>query len=304
MTLSRREFTQSIAAGLMSLGIAGRVSGENAPADKPLFLISLGEYSLHRALESRKLDHLDFAKTCKTDYDIDAAEYWNMPFKDKVGDQKYLAEMKQRAGDAGVRSLLILIDGEGNLGDPDTAGRQRAVKNHFRWVEAARFLGCHSIRVNAHSHGSPDEQLKLVADGLGQLCELARPLELNVIVENHGGLSSDGGWVARLMKTVNLPNCGTLPDFGNFGQYDRYRGTAELMPFAKAVSAKSHDFAPNGNETHTDYLRMMKIVIDAGYHGYAGIEYEGNKLSEPAGIKATKALLKKVRDQLAGAKAS
>ena len=227
-----------------------------------------------------------------------------MPFKDKVGDQKYLADMKKRAADAGVRSLLILIDGEGNMGDPDPAGRQRAVKNHFRWVEAARFLGCKSIRVNAHSRGTPDEQLKLVADGLRQLCDLARPLEIDVIVENHGGLSSDGGWVARLMKAVNLPNCGTLPDFGNFGQYDRYRGTTELMPYAKAVSAKSHEFAPNGNETHTDYLRMMKIVIDAGYHGYVGIEYEGNKLSEPAGIKATKTLLEKVRGQLAETKAS
>lgn len=288
----------------MSLGIAGGVADAKTPMGKPLFLISLGEYSLHRAIGSRKLDHLHFAKTCKTDYDIDAAEYWNMPFKDKVGDQKYLADMKKRAADAGVRSLLILIDGEGNMGDPDPAGRQRAVKNHFRWVEAARFLGCKSIRVNAHSRGTPDEQLKLVADGLRQLCDLARPLEIDVIVENHGGLSSDGGWVARLMKAVNLPNCGTLPDFGNFGQYDRYRGTTELMPYAKAVSAKSHEFAPNGNETHTDYLRMMKIVIDAGYHGYVGIEYEGNKLSEPAGIKATKTLLEKVRGQLAETKAS
>lgn len=304
MKISRRAFTQSIAAGLLSLGVAGRLPGAAAPQSKPLFLISLGEYSLHRALGSRKLDHLDFAKTCKTDYDIDAAEYWNMPFKDKVGDQKYLADMKKRADDAGVKSLLILIDGEGNMGDPDAAGRLRAVKNHFRWVEAARLLGCKSIRVNAHSHGTPEEQLKLVADGLRQLCELARPLEIDVIVENHGGLSSDGGWVARLMKTVNLPNCGTLPDFGNFGGYDRYRGTTELMPFAKAVSAKSHDFAPNGNEAHTDYLRMMKIVVDAGYHGYVGIEYEGNKLSEPAGIKATKTLLVKVRDQLGEMKPS
>jgi sugar phosphate isomerase/epimerase len=305
MNLPRRRFLQSTAAGLGCLALPTTFLGDDAPpkeeksaADEPLYRISLGEYSLHRALAQKKLDHLDFARTCKTDYEIDAAEYWNMPFKDKAADKKYLDEMKQRAEDAGVRSLLILVDGEGHLGDPDEAKRTKAVENHFRWAEAAQHLGCHSIRVNAHSRGTPEEQLKLVADGLRRLSELARPLKISVIVENHGGLSSDGAWVVRLMEAVKLPNCGTLPDFGNFGTYDRYQGTKELMPYATAVSAKSHDFDEKGNERRTDYYRMMKIVTDAGYHGYVGIEYEGQRLPEREGILATKGLLEKVRQRL------
>jgi len=305
MKLARRHFLKSTAAGLGVLALPPVLLGEDAPskeakrpADEPLYRISLGEYSVHRALAQGKLKHLDFAKMCKADYDIDGAEYWNMPFKDKAADKKYLEEMKQRAADAGVRSLLILVDGEGHLGDPDEAKRTQTINNHFRWVEAAQHLGCHSIRVNAHSRGTPEEQLKLVADGLRRLSERAQPLSINVIVENHGGLSSDGAWLARVMETVKLPNCGTLPDFGNFGKYDRYQGTKELMPYATAVSAKSHDFDKEGNERHTDYYRMMKIVTDAGYHGYVGIEYEGQRLPEPEGIKATKSLLEKVRQRL------
>jgi sugar phosphate isomerase/epimerase len=197
-----------------------------------------------------------------------------------------------------------MIDGEGKLGDPDNSQRELAVQNHHKWVEAARFLGCHSIRVNAASSGSYEEQVKLAADGLRQLSEFASDYRLNVIVENHGGLSSNGKWLAQVITTVGMVNCGTLPDFGNFSLgggkwYDRYQGVKELMPFAKAVSAKSHDFDADGNETNTDYEKMMKIVLDAGYRGYVGIEYEGSKISEVDGIKATHALLKRIHDKLA-----
>ncbi len=199
-----------------------------------------------------------------------------------------------------MKQLLIMIDGEGNLGDPDNAKRKTAVENHHKWAEAAKTLGCHSIRVNAGSSGTYEDQMKLAADGLRSLSEFAAKLGLNVIVENHGGLSSNGEWLAGVMKLVNLKNCGTLPDFGNFRikdgeMYDRYKGVTELMPFAKAVSAKSHDFDDKGNEIHTDYFKMMKIVLAAGYSGYVGIEYEGSKLDEFAGIRATKALLERVR---------
>jgi sugar phosphate isomerase/epimerase len=193
-----------------------------------------------------------------------------------------------------------MCDGEGALGDPDDAARTTAVENHYRWVEAARHLGCHSIRVNAQSRGTPDEQRALAADGLRRLTEFAAERDINVIVENHGGLSSNGTWLTSVMRAVDHPRCGTLPDFGNFqigeGEwYDRYQGVAELMPFAKAVSAKSHDFDEQGNETGTDFMRMMHIVLDAGYRGHVGIEYEGSRLSEPDGIRATKALLERVR---------
>ena len=222
--------------------------------------------------------------------------------------------MKTRADDHGVQSLLIMCDNEGSLGDPDNQKRQKAVENHYKWHEAAKYLGCHSIRVNAYlteslhgleagdytKTGSYENQVSLAADGLRKLTEFGAKLGMNTIVENHGGLSSDGAWLASVMKAVDHPMCGTLPDFGNFRiegdrWYDRYKGVKELMPFAKAVSAKSHDFDSNGNETRTDFFRMMDIVIDAGYSGYVGIEYEGSAMDEMSGIKATKDLLERVK---------
>lgn len=299
--LDRRAFLGALAAAIPASWAAGRRA---RPQGGPLFRISLAEWSLHRTLRAGALDHLDFPATARRAYDLDAVEYVNTFFKDRARDLDYLGELRRRADDAGVRSLLIMCDGEGALGDPEEEARTRAVENHFRWVEAAAFLGCHSIRVNAQSSGSPDEQRRLAADGLRRLTEFAAPREINVIVENHGGLSSNGAWLAGVMATVDHPRCGTLPDFGNFriaGEewYDRYRGVAELMPFAKAVSAKSHDFDAEGNERHTDYRRMLRIVLDAGYRGYVGIEYEGDQLSEPDGIRATKALLERVRAELA-----
>jgi sugar phosphate isomerase/epimerase len=261
---------------------------------------------LHRTLRAGRLDNRDFARTAKEDFGIEAIEYVNQFWKDKATDKAYVAELKKRADDLGVKTLLIMCDGEGALGDSDDARRTKAVENHYRWVEAAKALGCHSIRVNAQSNTrlSDEEQQKLVADGLRRLCEFAAPHGINVIVENHGGLSSHGRWLAGVMKLVNLPNCGTLPDFGNFRlgdgkEYDRYQGVDELMPYAKAVSAKSHDFDEEGNEIHTDYFRMMDIVVNKhGYHGYVGIEYEGSRLSEPEGILATKRLLERVRARM------
>ena len=268
-----------------------------------IFEISLAEWSLHRNLQSGKIDHLDFCKIAKNDFGLDAVEYVNSFFFDKAQNQSYLKEMKQRATDLGVKSLLIMCDNEGSLGDPDPVARTKAVENHYKWIDAGKYLGCHSIRVNARSKGKYDEQMKLAADGLSRLIEYGVNNDINVIVENHGGLSSNGQWLATLMEKVDHLHGGTLPDFGNFriqGEewYDRYKGVQELMPYAKAVSAKSHDFDSQGNEINTDYYKMMDIVLSAGYSGYVGIEYEGSKLDEIAGIQATKDLLEKVRDSL------
>ena len=279
------------------------------------FEISLAQWSLHRSLYSGELDHLDFAKISKENFGIDAIEYVNSFFFEKAEDKSYLKEMKNRADDYGVKSLLIMCDNEGSLGDPDNQKRQKAVENHYKWHEAAKYLGCHSIRVNAYlteslhglevgdytKTGSYENQVSLAADGLRKLTEFGANLGINTIVENHGGLSSDGAWLASVMKAVDHPMCGTLPDFGNFRiegdrWYDRYKGVKELMPFAKAVSAKSHDFDSNGNETQTDFFKMMDIVIDAGYSGYVGIEYEGSGMDEMSGIKATKDLLDRVKN--------
>jgi L-ribulose-5-phosphate 3-epimerase len=279
-------------------------SPEAASADL-LFRISLAQWSLHRTLSAGELDNLDFPRVTRTEYGLDAVEYVNTFFKDKAEDEAYLADLKGRCQDHGVRSLLIMCDGEGAIGDPDPAGRTLAVENHYRWVEAARFLGCHSIRVNAQSQGSREEQRELAADGLRRLTEFAADRDINVLVENHGGLSSDGSWLAGVMRAVDHPRCGTLPDFGNFRiaedqWYDRYEGVRELMPFARAVSAKSHVFDEDGNEREMDYVRLMRIVLEAGYRGYVGIEYEGTELSEPEGIRATRVLLERVRETLKG----
>ena len=295
--LTRRTFLQTTSAAAASSAILPSLA-KAQDSKEPLYKISLAEWSLNKPIFGGKLDHLDFAKVAKKEFGIEAVEYVNQFFKDKATDEKYLAEMKQRADDLGVKSLLIMIDGEGALGDPDEAKRKQAVENHYKWADAAKFLGCHSIRVNAQSGGSYEEQLERAADGLHSLSEFAAKHDMNVLVENHGGLSSNGEWLAAVMKKVNLDNCGTLPDFGNFGNYDRYKGVDELMPFAKAVSAKSHEFDDEGNEVRTDYLKMMKIVLSHDYHGWVGIEYEGGKHSPMEGIKLTKDLLQRVRDEL------
>ncbi len=293
-------------SGLVGTGCASRQGASSTRSflsREPAYEISLAQWSLNKAIFGGEIDPLDFAKVSRQEYDISAIELVNQFYKDKAADQAYLSELKRRADGEGVKILLIMCDGEGALGDPNSDQRRQAVENHHKWADTAKYLGCHSIRVNADTRniGGWDSQKLRAADGLRQLSEYCAPLGLNCIVENHGGLSSHGLWLAGVMEEVNLPNCGTLPDFGNFSLgndswYDRYQGVKELMPYAKAVSAKAHDFDADGNCVETDYVRMMQIVMDAGYRGYVGIEYEGSTLSERDGILATKALLERVRE--------
>ena len=302
--MKRREFIKQTAAATSAIALTGISSSLISGCSKSNpFEISLAEWSLHRSLQSKEIDHLDFYSVAKNELNISAVEYVNSFFFDKAKDQRYLNEMKLRASDLGVRSLLIMCDNEGNLGDPDLKKRTKSVENHYKWAEAAKFLGCHSIRVNARSSGSYDEQIELASDGLRRLTEFGETLEINTIVENHGGLSSNGKWLSAVMDKVDHPRVGTLPDFGNFRiegdeWYDRYQGMKELMPYAKAVSAKSHEFDSNGNEIQSDYYKIMDIVLKAGYSGYVGIEYEGNVHSEIEGIKLTRDLLIKIRDSI------
>ncbi len=307
----RREFvleTSKICAALCLAPAVSCVTGA-----QPLFRISLAQWSLHRALRAGEIDALDFPRVARAHFGLEAVEHVNQFYADHGQELSYFRRLKAIADGEGVRSLLMMCDGEGALGDPDRVQRRQAVENHRRWLEAARILGCHSIRVNAESEPThpPEEQQRLVADGLRELCDVASGYELDVLVENHGGLSSDGQWLAGLIEMVDHPRAGTLPDFGNFlleadsahpdgGRwYDRYRGVAELMPWARAVSAKSHRFDERGEETSTDFERMMRIVLDAGYRGWVGIEYEGDALGEADGILATKGLLERVRADLA-----
>jgi len=303
--MKRRTFLGLSAGAAGSLCLAGCESlNAMFGGSKVPFKISLAQWSWHRRLRGQqqpKMDNLDFAANARK-FGIKAVEYVNQFFMDKAEDTSYLAEMKKRAKDNGVESVLIMCDGEGNLGDPDSQRRTRAVENHYKWLEAARYLGCHSIRVNAASSGTYEEQIELAADGLQRLTTKAIEYNLNVIVENHGGLSSNSQWLTRVINKVGLPNCGTLPDFGNFPPVaDKYVSVEMLMPFAKGVSGKSYDFNEQGDETTIDFYRMMKIVVDSGYNGYVDVEYEGNRLSEDDGIIATRKLLEKIQKQMMNA---
>ncbi len=308
--MQRRKFLYSTAL----LG-AGLLTGcrTAAPDTQPAaaavggdwFDISLAQWSLHRSFFSKALDPLDFAGITRNTYGLGGVEYVNQFFRDRARDQAYLGRLKQRADDHGVRSLLIMVDGEGNLGDRDTAARKTAVENHHPWVDVAHYLGCHSIRVNAAGQGSREELAAAATEGLAQLAEYAAQEGLNVLVENHGGYSSDGSWLAGVIAGTGMDNCGTLPDFGNFciertadgcaEAYDPYRGVQEMMPYAKAVSAKTYNFTAAGQEVDIDYRRMLGLVKAAGYRGWMGIEYEGDSMTEDAGIRATIELLRKVR---------
>jgi L-ribulose-5-phosphate 3-epimerase len=266
--------------------------------------ISLAQWSLHRRFgfgrpEERAkepADPMDFARIAREEFGISLIELVNSFYRPRIGEKGLAAEMRRRFDDAGASALLVMCDGEGICGAADDSARATFASNHVKWLELAKALGCHSIRVNAIGEGDAAEQAKRCADGLAKLVALAKPFGLSVIVENHGGLSSDGGWLVGVIKAVNDPACGTLPDFGNWRDasgtlVDPVRNVELVMPYAKAVSAKSYDFDANGNETTLDYKRLMEVVRAAGYRGAVGIEYEGKRLSEADGIRATKALL-------------
>lgn len=276
--------------------------------------ISLAEWSLHRALYGGKLDHLDFPAKAKKDFGIAAVEYVNgffggrkMRFQEAAKNSGYLTELLKRSQDAGVVNHLLMVDDEGPLAEREEKKRWQAVDNHKKWVEAAKFLGCKTVRVNLQGDGSADEKKTAAVESLGRLGALAEPMKINIVAENHGGVTSNGAWLADVIKQVALPNVGTLPDFGNFcisqpwgttqdgceDMYDRYKGVAELLPFAKGVSAKSYDFDAKGEQPLMDYQRLIGLVKAAGYQGYIGIEFEGNTQPEEEGIRQTKALLER-----------
>ncbi|MBI5364940.1 MAG: sugar phosphate isomerase/epimerase [Planctomycetes bacterium] len=319
-TPDRREFLlQSLGLGALALSGCKRTTYYGVGRDpgpepgamrsqetkkKLLFPISLAQWSLHDALFKKQLDPLDFPLVAKRDHGIDAVEYVSTFYKEKKGDDAHFAELAKRCKDLGVESRLIMVDGEGRLGAATKEERDHAIANHARWLAIAHALGCIAIRVNAEGDGTPEEHRDRVAESMHALGEKGETLGLYVIIENHGGITSNGAWLASVMRAAKHPRVGTLPDFGNFKlgegqQYDRYKGVEELMPFARAVSAKTYDFDSDGNETTIDYRRMMKLVLAAGYHAHVGIEYEGSRLSEKDGIRATKLLLERLRVELA-----
>jgi sugar phosphate isomerase/epimerase len=287
---------------------------------KPFFKFSLAQWSLHKQIRSGELSPLDFAQKA-SEFGFEGIEYVSQLYreelkKDKdpaVAMQNLLDTLKMKSEKYGVKNVLIMVDNEGNLGTVDLKKRKQAIENHKKWVDAAAFLGCHSIRVNAKGEGTAEEVAKAAVDALSKLSDYAAKQGINVLVENHGGYSSNGEWLTNVMKTVGKPNCGTLPDFGNFcltesygsinddnckEAYDIYKGVGEMMHYAKAVSAKSYDFDEDGNQASIDYVKMLQIVKDAGYTGFIGVEYEGDNLSEVDGIFATKNLMLKANAEL------
>lgn len=313
---TRRKFLSQI-AGTAAFGFASSLAfGKNISffsADS-FFEISLAEWSFHKALFANKMSNLDFPVVAKQQFGISIVEYVNQFFKDKAKDTSYLNELLKRCNDNGVKNHLIMCDDEDALADPDDKKRLQAVENHYKWVDAAKYLGCITIRVNAFGEGSAEDIQKAAIDGVGRLGEYAAKQTINVIIENHGGYTSNGQWMVGLMKGINKPNVAVLPDFGNFcvkrdsgkiwegkciEEYDRYKGVAEMMPYAKGASAKTYNFDEKGNCIEIDYYKMLKIIQDSGFHGYLGIEYEGEKVSEEEGVRKTKALIEKVAASLA-----
>ncbi|MGY4385988.1 sugar phosphate isomerase/epimerase [Pedobacter sp. UYP24] len=275
-----------------------------AGAKKEFFKISLAEWSFHKALFAGKMTNLDFPMRAKKEFGINIVEYVSPFFNKKETDPAYLKELLTITKGEGIQNHLIMVDGEGELGNIDEKARTMAIENHYKWVDAAKTLGCLTVRVNAAGNGTEAEVKTAVVDGLGRLTEYAKKSKINIIVENHGGYSSDGKWLSDVMKQVNSPFCGTLPDFGNFKisadrQYDIYQGVKDLAPFAKGISAKTFKFDERGEEPDIDYTKMFKIIHDAKFSGIVGIEFEGDGFSEEEGIKKTKVLLEKILKQYA-----
>jgi len=269
--------------------------------------ISLAQWSLHRRFGFGKpeeraknpADPMDFAKITKEEFGITRIELVNQFYAGRIGEKSLGSEFRKRCDDLGVKCELMMCDGEGLCGSADKAARAQFAANHEKWLAFAKEIGCHAIRVNAIGEGNANEQKIRCADGLVKLLAVAKPYELNVIVENHGGLSSDGAWVVDVMKLVaDRQRCGTLPDFGNWRDgsgklIDPVRNVALVAPYAKGMSAKSYDFDGNGNETLLDYPAILDVVAKSGYKGAIGIEYEGKRMSEHDGILATKAILER-----------
>ena len=309
---TRRNFLKKT---LMGAGVIMLAPSLNPVTSKKSQLkISLAEWSLHRAIEAGKIDHLDFPLIAQRDYSISAVEYVNgcfggkkMDFKAAGKNKAYLAELLKRSKDAGVFNHLIMVDDEGPLALPDDKVRLAAIDDHKKWIEAAKFLGCLTVRVNLHGDGTSDAKKAASVDSLGRLGDFAKTMDINIVTENHGHESSNGAWVADVMKQVNRSNVGTLPDFGNFclsedwgttqgeckDYYDRYKGVQEMLPFAKGVSAKTYDFDSNGEQPKMDYKRLIDMVKASGFSGYIGVEFEGNTQPEEEGIRKTKALIEK-----------
>ena len=296
--MKRRSFLKLSAMATGALALSPRLAAATRTTDAP-FEISLAQWSLNRNLKAGKFTNLDFPRIARREFGINAIEFVDQFFADKPKDQEYLRELKSRAKGEGVKCHLIMIDTNGPLGAAEKSARDAAVEKTLPWIDAAKFLECSAIRVNAYGMGSADELRERVAESCARLADYAAERDINVVIENHGGLSSNPEWLVSVMKAVDKPNFGTLPDFGNFpDEADRYRAVEMLMPYAKAVSAKAMRFNDDGSVRETDFWRMMRIVRDGGYTGYVGIESAPGEIDQEFdAIRKTQHLLNWIRDE-------
>lgn len=289
--MNRRQFLLSSSLALPAAPLAFADHHAKLPAEKEArFEFGIQQYTFRTPLRSGKLDVLDYPLHCKRELGISNIEYWSGGLKKHL-EKGFNAELKKRSVGEGLRNLLILVDLRPKIDAPKAADRKKSFEAHKPWIDTAAELGCESIRININSGGNPDENLKHALDGLAPLLDYAQKADVRVLLENHGGNSGNGAWVARLMKTADHPTFGTLPDFGNFREYDRYKGIEEMMPWAVTVCAKSHSFQSDGTEKNIDYHRMMQIVAASEYRGVISVEYEGADFSPEEGSRKTRNLL-------------
>ena len=288
-------------------------------SSKPFFILSLAQWSYHREFSKNGVSPYEFAKMA-SDLGFDGLEYVSQLYTDVTESEDKAYAMKvfidknnDLASQYNVKNVLIMIDGEGNLSTSDNQERKQAIENHKDWINAASKMGCSAVRLNLNGEKEESAWIKNSIESLSILSAYAEPLNINVIVENHGGMSSNASLLMKVINQVSYSNCGTLPDFGNFcmsedwgslkdnkcnNPYDPYLGVSEMLPRAFGLSAKSYEFDANGNETILDYYRLLSIIKKADYNGFIGVEYEGDKLSEKEGIIATKKLLEKAASSL------
>ena len=294
-SVTRREFIGStIAAG--ALAGAGNMSlpGKAAAADRPTKDdISLAAWSLVREFREGKWKNLDLPRICREDFGINGLEFVNSFFE--LPTERYLNQLKKNAAEHGVTLVLIMVDGEGNMSAMEKKERMQAALNHRKWVDIAASLGCHAIRCNVGGPSKDYDQdtMKRAADSFGNLVEYASQYPLNVILENHGGASSNPDMMIGLMKAINSPNFGTLPDFGNIYEFDRYESIRKLVAYAKGISVKTK-FKPNGTHPDYDLEKLLKICMEEGYHGFYGIEQESPDANSWQAVRWSKAVIDRV----------
>lgn len=254
-------------------------------------------------------DPMDFPRLARDAYGLEAIELEASLHYAHVRNDAYFARLRQQCDASGVRCVVISNMWEGNLASLQGQPEQTA-RNYHRWVDIAAIMGCRLLTVNVNARrGNRDLLAARAAEGLVALTSYSGPRGITVLVENHGWYSAYPPWLVGIMETVNSPFCKLSVDLGNFctrwdsgqcveQQYDPYEGVALMMPHARHVSAKMLGFDERGNDVRTDYVRMLRIIRDAGYQGYIGIEYAGDQLSPDHGIRASLALLRRATSEL------